>query len=125
MKHLRISMKRMMALVLAIAALLPAAPALAESYKAVVMGGPLTVYAEASLSGDTVTLGAYSIVTVSATNGNVAQLKSGKRTGYAELSKLKPLSDGEALRILTSLAGELCPDSRAEITIDHPVCPGE
>ena len=36
-----------------------------------------------------------------------------------------PLSDGEALRIITSLAGELCPDCRPEITIDHPVCPDE
>ena len=83
----------MLALVLLIAVLLPAAPALAEGYKAVVIGGPLTVYEKATLSGKSTTLDAYSIVTVSATKGNVARIKSGKHTGYAKLSNLKRLSD--------------------------------
>ena len=93
MKYFGIKTKRILALVLVIAALLPAVPALAESYQAVVVNGPLTVYEYASLSGKSLTLDTYSVVTVSATNGNIAQLKNGKYTGYADLSKLKPLSE--------------------------------
>ena len=92
MKYTGIKMKRILAMLLMIAVLLPAAPALAESYKAVAMSGPLTVYAKASLSGKSVTLDAYSVVTVTATQGSVAQLTSGKYTGYAKLSNLSPLS---------------------------------
>ena len=36
-----------------------------------------------------------------------------------------PLSDEEALRTITTLADELCPNCHLEITIDHPVCPDE
>ena len=93
MKYMRRKMKRMLALILAIAAVLPAAPALAESYKAVAMGGPLTVYANSSLTGRSVTLGAYSVVTVKSTSGNVAKLSNGGYTGYANLRNLQPLSD--------------------------------
>ena len=93
MKYASIKLKRILALILVIAAVLPAAPALAESYKAVVMGGPLTVYEKATLSGKTTTLSIYSVVTVSATKGNVAQLKNGKYTGYANLKNLRPLSE--------------------------------
>ena len=93
MKYLGIKMKRILALILVVAALCPATPALASGYKAVVMDGPLTVYANASLTGKSTTLDTYSIVTVSAAKGNVAQLKIGKYTGYADLSNLKSLSD--------------------------------
>ena len=103
MKYFGIKMKRLLALMVAIATVLSAAsalaegftamPALAESYEAVVMGGPLTVYADASLSGKSATLSAYTVVTVSATSNNVARLQVGKYTAYADASKLKPLSE--------------------------------
>ncbi len=84
--------KRILALIVVIAAALPVAPALAESYRAVVTGGSLTVYAKPTLEGGSVRLDAYSVVTVSATLGNVAQLKQGKYTGYASLSGLTALN---------------------------------
>ena len=93
MKYIGRKTKRILALILVIAAVLPAAPALAESYKAVAMGGPLTVYQSPTLTGKSVTLSAYSVVNVQATNGNVAQLVSGKNVGYANLRNLRPLSE--------------------------------
>ena len=93
MKYFGRNLKRILALVLAVAALLPAAPALAESYRAVAVGGPLTVYASATLTGQSMTLDAYSVVTVNATNGNVAQLVNGKYVAYANLRNLRPLSE--------------------------------
>ena len=93
MKYMGRKIRRILALILVIAAVLPAAPALAESYKAVAAGGPLTVYASPTLKGKSMTLSAYSIVTVTATNGNVAQLTNGKYTAYANLRNLRPLSE--------------------------------
>ena len=93
MKYIAGKTKRILALILVIAAVLPAAPALAESYKAVAMGGPLTVYQSPKLTGKSVTLSAYSVVNVQATSGNVAQVVNGKSVGYVNLRNLRPLDE--------------------------------
>ena len=93
MKYMGRKMKRILALILVIAAMLPAVPALAESYQAVVTASSLKVYSKASLTGNSVTLDTYSIVTVSAVSGNVAKLKYGKYVGYASASGLSRLSE--------------------------------
>ncbi len=86
-------MKRILALILVIAAAIPAVPALAESYRAVVAGESLTVYQKAALTGKTAELPACTVVTVTATQGDVARLKYSGRTAYAKLSELTTLEE--------------------------------
>ena len=93
MKYIGRKTKRILALILVIAAVLPAAPAHAETYKAVAMGGPLTVYQNPTLTGKSVKLSAYAVVNVQATSGNVAQLVNGKNVGYVNARNLQPLSE--------------------------------
>lgn len=77
-------MKRILALILAVLTLLPAAPALAESYSAVTGQNGLSVYADAEMKKRLADLDPFTMVNVTATKGDVAQLRYGGYTIYAD-----------------------------------------
>ena len=80
----------LMALVLALAILLSAVPlAVAESFSAFVKSGSMPVYSDASLTNQIGSLGQYTIVTVNAFSGNVAQIQAYGNTGYARVSDME------------------------------------
>ena len=93
MKNKSCKMKRILALTIALATLLGCAPALAESYSAVIADASLTVYADAALSQRVGELDGYTLVTVNAEKDGVAQLKYGSKTLYARASTLRAVND--------------------------------
>lgn len=93
MMNLNHKIKRMLAMILMLAMLLPCAPALAESYAAIVGGADLAVYKDAAMQKKAGELEAYTLVTVKAVKGDVAQLKVQGYTVYAELDGLKKVDD--------------------------------
>ena len=93
MMNLNYKIKRMLALILMLSMLLSCAPALAESYAAIVGGADLPVYKDAAMQQKVTELEAYTLVTVKAVKGDVAQLKVQGYTVYAERSGLKKVDD--------------------------------
>ena len=93
MKNRSCKIKRILALTIALATLLGCAPALAESYKAVIADTSLTVYQDAALSQKAGELDGYTLVTVNAEKDGVAQLKYGSYTLYASTSALRKVDD--------------------------------
>ena len=86
-------MKRILALVLAVLTLLPAAPALAESYSAVTGQNGLAVYADAELSKKITDLEAFTMVNVKAVKGDVAQIRYDGYTIYADKNALTAVDE--------------------------------
>lgn len=93
MKNKSCKIKKILALILTFATLLSCAPALAESYSAIIAAASLPVYTDAALSKQAGTLDGYSIVTVSAVKGDVAKLQYGSRTLFASTQSLVALED--------------------------------
>ena len=93
MKNKSCKIKKILALILAIATLLACAPALAESYSAVIADASLPVYTDAALSKKAGELDGYTIVTVSAVRGDVAKLQYGSRTLFASTRSLVAVDD--------------------------------
>ena len=92
----------LMALVLALAILLSAVPlAVAESFSAFVKSGSMPVYSDASLTNQIGSLGQYTIVTVNAFSGNVAQIQAYGNTGYARVSDMEAV---QAVSVRAELA---------------------
>lgn len=85
--------KRILALLLAIATLLCCAPALAESYDAITASASLTVYADAALSKKAGVLEGYAIVSVSAVQGDVAKIQYGKKSFFVDAGSLVAVED--------------------------------
>lgn len=86
------TMKKLLALLLALITLLPCAPALAESYTAV-LAEAATIYSDAYLSKKAGELDAYTAVTVKAVKQNVAQIQYKGRTGYTDADALVSVED--------------------------------
>lgn len=86
------STKRILALILALITLLPCAPALAESYSAI-LTKDAAVYADANFSRKIADLEAYTLVTVKAVAQNVAQVKYKGYTVYTGANVLKAVDD--------------------------------
>lgn len=77
-------MKRILALILAVLTLLPAAPALAESYSAITGQNGLAVYADAGMSKQIAEMPPFTMLTVKAVKGDVAQIRYSGHTVYAD-----------------------------------------
>ena len=108
----------LMALVLALAILLSAVPlAVAESFSAFVKSGSMPVYSDASLTNQIGSLGQYTIVTVNAFSGNVAQIQAYGNTGYARVSDMEAV---QAVSVRAELAYDTkvyaMPDDFAGVT---------
>lgn len=86
-------MKRILALILAVLTLLPATPALAESYSAVTGQSGLAVYADAAMSKWIANLDPFTMLTVKAVKGNVAQIRYGGYTVYADKNAVISVND--------------------------------
>ena len=93
MKNRSCKFKRILAFTIALATLLGCAPALAESYSAIIADASLTVYADAALSKKAGELDGYTLVTVNAEKNGVAQLKYGSYTVYAAADALRAVED--------------------------------
>lgn len=93
MKNKSCTMKRMLALVLALITLLPCAPALAESYAAMVTEDKLSVYADAKFTRKVGDLEGYTLVTVKAVKDEIAQIKYKNYTLYTDLDALAKVED--------------------------------
>ncbi len=93
MKNRSCKFKRILAFTIALATLLGCAPALAESYSAIIADATLTVYADAALSKKAGELDGYTLVTVNAEKNGVAQLKYGSYTVYAAADALRAVED--------------------------------
>lgn len=93
MKNKSCILKRMLALVLALMTLLPCAPALAESYTAVVSENQLSVYADAKFTRKIADLDGYTLVNVKAVKGEIAQIKYQGYTLYTQLDGLTKVED--------------------------------
>jgi len=86
------TMKRILALVLALITLLPCAPALAQSITAILTEAA-PVYADAAFSEKISDLDAYTLVTVKAVKGNVAQIKYKGYTVYTGTDALASVDE--------------------------------
>lgn len=87
------NMKRILALILAVLTLLPAVPALAESYSAVTGQNGLAVYADAEMSKRIADLDPFTVLTVNAVKGDVAQIRYGGYTVYADKNAVTSIED--------------------------------
>ena len=86
-------MKRILALILAVLTLLPATPALAESYRAITGQSGLTVYADAAMNKQIGELPPFTMLTVKAVKGYVAQIRYGGYTVYADKNAVVAVND--------------------------------
>lgn len=93
MKNKSCILKRVLALILALTTLLPCAPALAESYTAVVSENQLSVYADAKFTRKIADLDGYTLVNVKAVKGEIAQIKYQGYTLYTQLDGLTKVED--------------------------------
>lgn len=85
--------KRLLALMLVLTLGLSMAPALAEGYDAIIAETMLPVYSDAALTQEAGQLAGYTVVTVDAVRGDVARIKYGKYTLFADLNALVAVDD--------------------------------
>lgn len=86
--------KRILSLIVALCLLCACVPvALADNYLAAVYGNGLSVYADASCTQKVAELDRYTVVTVTAVNGDVARIKYGGYTLYTASAGVKSIED--------------------------------
>ncbi len=99
------AMKRLTAALLALLLLLPcAAPALAETFYAVVTADAMAVYQEASLSNAVGSLPKNSVVQITGFNTSVAKISYNGSAAYAKVSDMKRVDESAVKAVLNEAA---------------------
>lgn len=103
MNGYRKTLKRLTAALVAVLLMLPcAAPALAETFYAVVTAGDMTVYGEASLSTALGSLPKNTVVQITGYSSTIAKISYNGKAGYAKVKDLKRVDETAKKAVLNA-----------------------
>ena len=101
----RSAIKRLVAALMAVLLLLPsAAPAMAETFSAIVTADSMAVYGEASMSRQLGTLDKNTVVRVTGYSTTIAKISYNGKVGYAKISDMKTVDEAAAKAVLNVAA---------------------